>query len=59
MKFARLFPVSLIASLALLPLTAFAGHHEAGETVVHGNEAGTENVAAAFVKLPVSTTLLK
>ena len=39
MKFARLFPVSLIASLALLPLTAFAGHHEAGETVVHGNEA--------------------
>ena len=41
MKFARLFPVSLIASLALLPLTAFAGHHEAGETIVHGNEAGT------------------
>ena len=37
MKLLKLVPLSLAALWVIVPAISFAGHHEAGETVVHEN----------------------
>ncbi len=39
MKLLKLDPLSIAALWAIVPAAGFAGHHEAGETVVHENAA--------------------
>ena len=39
MKWLKLVPLSIAALWASVPAASFAGHHEAGETVVHENAA--------------------
>ena len=47
MKVVTKFAVSLIASLALLPVSTFAGHHEGGDHAVAAEQMGDDAVWAS------------